>query len=102
VAYRIAAGVLGLLALGAWFVLRRRWTRQARSFALPAPVVDTLAVTAFGAAGLWTLGLALDWTVQGQHGAGGWWSAAPVALAAACWFGLRLVGDLRRPAAPAA
>lgn len=92
VAYRLAAGVVGLVALAAYFGLRRR-----RRFGnLPASVVDTIAVTLFGASGVFLLGLGVDWSIQHVNGAGQWLGAAPVALALALYFGLRLVGDLRR------
>jgi hypothetical protein len=97
VGYRIALGILGLLALGLWYLLRRR-TRGAR-LALPAVVVDTVAVVAFGAAGLWLVGQGLDTVVVASgHGAGQWLSAAPVALAAAAAFGWHLARTLRQPA----
>jgi hypothetical protein len=96
VGYRLFVGVLGLLALAAFFLLRRR-----RHFGtLPASVVDTIAVTLFGLAGLWTLGLGVDWLAQGHNGVGQWLSAAPVSLALAGYFGFRLVGDLRRAPIP--
>jgi hypothetical protein len=53
-------------------------------------------LTAFGAAGVWTLGLGVDAiAVSSGHGSGQWLSAAPVALLAAAVFGLRLLGNLR-------
>jgi hypothetical protein len=94
VAFRLAAGVAGLLALGIYFLVRRR-----RHFVrLPATVVDTIAVTLFSFSGVFLLGLGVDWLIQRDNGAGQWLGAAPVALALALYFGLRLVGDLRHPA----
>ena len=96
VMYRIALGLLGLAALAVFFLLRRRWTRQHRWSMLPPLVSDTIATTAFAAAGIWTLGTGIDTLAVGPGtGYGQWLSAAPVALAAAMFFGLRLVRDLR-------
>jgi hypothetical protein len=92
VLFRLVAGVLGLLALGAYLVIRR----QRHFDDLPSPMVDTIAVTAFGAAGAVLLGLGVDWMLLGKNGAGQWLSTAPVALALALWFGWRLVSSLRR------
>jgi hypothetical protein len=92
VGYRLFIGVLGALALGAYFLLRRRGARG-----LPAAVVDTIAVTLFGAAGAWTLGLGVDWLIQGTNGAGQWLATAPVALAASGSYGWRLLRDVREP-----
>jgi len=103
VAYRIAFGVLGVGALALLIVVRRRWTRARRWTTLPPTVVDTIAVMAFGASGLWLAGLGLDAVVVASgHGAGQWLSAAPIALAVALVFGVRLLRDLREdPSSPA-
>ncbi len=90
--YRIAIGVLGALALAAFLLMRRR-----RFATLPARVVETVAVTVFGAAGLWMLGLGVDWAALGHNGAGQWLASAPVALAIAAWYAVHLIGDLRAP-----
>lgn len=96
VGYRIAFGVLGLLALGLFVVARRRWSRGPRWTPLPATVVDTVATTLFGISGAWLAGLGIDaLIVSSGHGAGQWLSAAPVALAASVVFGLRLLRDVR-------
>jgi heme A synthase len=92
VGFRLVAGVLGAIALAAYFLVRRRYARDL----LPAPVVDTLAVTLFGVTGLWMLGLGVDWLVIGGNGAGQWLGAAPVALVLAGFYGLRLLRDLRQ------
>lgn len=94
VAYRVLIGVLGALALGLYVIIRRRGLAG-----LPPAVVDTIAVTAFGVAGAWTLGLGIDWVVQGTNGAGQWLAAAPISLVLAGLFGWRLLGDVRRPSA---
>jgi hypothetical protein len=96
VGFRLVAGVAGLLALGAYFLLRRRWSRARLFGTLPAAVVDAVAATLFALSGAWTLGLGIDSLVIGTNGAGQWLGAAPVALALAGYYGLRLVGDLRQ------
>lgn len=98
VLFRAALGVLGLLALGVGLLWRRRTMRSSRSLAggLPATVVDTVAVAAFGAAGVWLVGQTVDTlVVSAGRGAGQWLSAAPVALALAVVFGVRLLRDVR-------
>ncbi len=95
VGYRLAIGMLGLLALGVFLVMRRHWSRRQRFGTLPTTVVEAVALTVFGGAGLWMLGLGVDWAVQGQNGAGQWLGSAPVALALAGWYGFRLLSDLR-------
>ena len=97
VAYRIAFGVLGLVAFGLFMILRRRWS-HARGWApLPATVVDTIGATVFGLGALWLVGLGIDsLVVNSGRGAGQWLSAAPVALAAGLVFAFRLMGDMDR------
>lgn len=94
---RIAAGVLGLIALGAFVLVRRRWVRRsARPALLPALVSDTIGATAFGVAWLWTLGLGVDATVVSHgDGSGQWLSAAVVAMAVAVVFAVRLIRGLQ-------
>ncbi len=96
VGFRLVAGVAGLFALAAYFFLRRRWSRARLFGTLPPAVVDTVAATLFALSGAWTLGLGIDSLVIGTNGAGQWLGAAPVALALAGYYGLRLVGDLRQ------
>lgn len=96
VGFRLVAGVAGLIALAAYLLLRRRWSRGQRFGTLPGSVFDTVAVTLFGLGGAWTLGLGVDWLVQGHNGGGEWLGAAPVALALAGYYGFRLLGDLRQ------
>jgi len=99
--YRIALGILGALAMVAFVVARRRLGRVGTWTSLPATVVDSVAVTLFGLSGVWLLVLGLDAVVvRSGHGAGQWLSAAPVALAAAVVFAVRLLRDLRAAAPP--
>ncbi len=96
---RLAAGFAGVIALLSYFVARRWWSRRGTRPGLPPVVVETAAVLAFGAAGVWLAGLGIDRVVIASgHGSGQWLSAAPVALAIAIVFGVKLVGDLRRSA----
>ena len=96
VGYRLGAGVLGLIALAAFVLLRRRRERRQRWSLLPPVVSDAVATTLFGAAAVYLVATTID-TVVISHGTGygQWLSAAPVALAAAMFFGIRLVRDLR-------
>lgn len=96
VGYRIAIGVLGLVAVGAFAWLRRRSRDSSRWTTLPPTVGNTFAVTGFAVAGVWTLGMGIDLiVVDSGNGSGQWLSAAPVALTAAAVFGCRLVRNLR-------
>lgn len=101
VLFRLVLGILGVLALALWETWRRhrrhgswrRWT-----LGLPPLVVDTVALTAFGAAGVWLAGQGIDTLiVSGRQGAGQWLSAAPVALALGAMFAAFLLRDLRAP-----
>ncbi|MDQ6910990.1 MAG: hypothetical protein M3Z84_09465 [Actinomycetota bacterium] len=95
VGYRIAFGAFGLLALGSFLFVRRRWSRVRGWAPLPSTVVDTIATTLFVAGSMWLAGLGIDaLIVNSGRGAGQWLSAAPVALAIGLVFGFRLVRDL--------
>lgn len=97
--YRLAAGLLGVVALAAYALWRRRGGGRGRGeLLLPTAIRDTIAVTLFTAAGLWTTGLGIDAVVASNGtGSGQWLSAAPLCLAAAAIFGYRLVRGLREP-----
>lgn len=91
--FRIALGVLGLLALGAFLLLRR--TARGRALGLlPGTISDTIGTGAFGAAGVLTLGLGVD-AVAVHQASGQWFSAAVVAVPLALVFGIRLLSRLR-------
>jgi hypothetical protein len=92
--YRVAFGVLGLAAVGAFMLLQRRTSR--RVVLLPRAICDTVAVTLFSGAALWTAGMGVDLVaIDSGHGSGQWLSAALVALLAAVVFGVRLARTLR-------
>ncbi len=93
--YRIAAGVLGVLVVLLVVAVRRRRGDLPH---LPALMTDTIAAAGFTVAGVWLLATSVDAVVVSHgDGAGQWLSAAPVALAAAAVFGLRLIHDLQDP-----
>jgi hypothetical protein len=100
VSYRIAAGVLGLLIVaGERLLVPGSLRRQGQR--LPAGIIDTAGVTAFGlaAAALFGLGVSHLLVVQPQlalsfSGSGQWLSGAIVAAPVAVYFGLRLLSLL--------
>jgi hypothetical protein len=100
VTLRLAAGVLGLAALAAYHLLRRR----SRNL-LPESFTPTVAMTLFGVAGLVLAGLSVDNTVLGMRsglgtaaGAGFYLSGAIVAL----FMALRYARQLHRSILPQA
>jgi HAAS len=97
VAYRIAAGIVGIgLLLAYSWVRRRAAVGCGRSTTLPDQVSNTMGLTLFGAAGLWMVALGVDAiVVSSGRGSGQWFSAAPVAVVTAALFGRRLLRDLR-------
>ena len=96
--YRVAVGVVGLVALLALVVVRRRSVRARLARPLPLAVSDAVATAAFGAAGVLLAGLGIDaMLVRSGNGAGAWLTAAPIALGAAAFYGRRLVHDIDAP-----
>jgi len=97
VVYRIAAGVLGVIALVLYAIAtRRRGTKPKPG--LEPMVTESIATTLFVVAAIGTLGLGLGALISSSgSGAGQWLSATPVALAAATIFGSRLARRLREP-----
>lgn len=94
--YRIALGVLGVLAVAAvvWFAQRRGGLR---GITLDPLVSDTIALTLFGGAALVLCGLSVDAAVTASgHGIGQWLSAVPIALVATVVYAVRVLRDLRR------
>lgn len=94
--YRIALGVLGVLALAGY----RRLRRGVRPSPMLAVVRDTVGVAAFAGAAAVTFGLGVDAVAVGG-GAGQWFSATPIAFVLAVIFAVLLLRDLRRPDAVA-
>jgi hypothetical protein len=96
--YRVAAGVLGAVTLGAWQLRRRRRPPPPRS------AVDELApavgATMFAAAGLALAAQGLSLLTQGTHaGAGQWLTGAVVSLAVAAAYATQVRRGLRLRAA---
>lgn len=87
VAFRVAAGVLGLLVLGGYLLVRHRARASAAS--LRPGVVPVAGVTAYGfGAAVLALEGANAALLGGVHGGSGqWWSGAAVALAVALVYG---------------
>jgi hypothetical protein len=98
--YRMAAGLLGLGALGVWWLALRR-----RSSALPYDLEPLLAAGAFGLAAVVLYGQGAVSLAEGlHHGAGQWLTGAIVATGFAAWFAKRAWRGiaLRSPALKAA
>ncbi len=93
VTYRLAAGVLGLLLLGLWLVVRRG--AHPRS-GLPAGLVEAAGSAPFGVVGLALLAQGLELLALGPGtGEGADLSAGIVSLAVAALFGVRLYRSLK-------
>lgn len=90
VGYRLDAGVLGLLGLGAYAVARRR-RQQVRVGGLPETFVPTVAAAVFAVGGGGLLLMAFG---QMGPGSGEYLSGALVALVAAGWYGRTLLRRL--------
>jgi hypothetical protein len=85
-------------ALVGFVFLRRRWSARHVPAALPRSVVDAVAFTVFGAAGVWLGALGIDaLAMSSGRGAGQGLGTAPAMILLAAAFGLRLVQDLRDP-----
>ncbi len=94
VLYRVAAGVVGLLALGGWWLLRRGAKRR-RSGALPEGFSATIGVALFGLAAAGLIGLGGMQLLFGQPaGAGGLISGGVIALAVFAGFARSFVRGL--------
>jgi hypothetical protein len=97
--FRVAVGLMGILALGVWAFLRRRWLAGPATGALPAALVPGVGTSVFGVAALVLASQAMQ--SIGWHttaGLGQWLSAAVVSAAVAGAFGLTLLRTLRLPA----
>jgi len=100
---RVAAGVLGLVGLGTWELLRRRGRSPPATGALPPALVPAVGTAVFGVAGLALASQAMQ--AFGWHstsGLGQWLSASVVSALVAAGFAIALVRALRAPQPPAA
>jgi hypothetical protein len=89
VEYRVAAGVLGLLVLGAYALWRRRRREPRYLGVLPDGFAATAATALYGVAAAGLLLESLDGLVMGT-GAGQWLSGAIVSLVMAAVYGASL------------
>jgi len=93
--YRLAAGVLGVGALGFW-----RWKVRRHSSRLPIELVPAIGAAVFGLVGAALLVQGLSMLAEGpSHGPGEWLSGAAVAIAVAAMYSVRLLAQLRVRAA---
>jgi len=96
--YRAGAGFLGLLALGVYLLIRRRFRTTPST--LPDGFEATVGTTLFGGAAAALLFSSLPFVVLGQAaGSGQYLSAGIVALALAALYGASLYRTLLRRAA---
>ena len=92
-----AAGLLGLLALAGYLVLRQRWQDRATRTALPAGTAEALGAALAAVAAVACFGTAFDTEMtQRGVGAGEPWSLGVAAAVAAAVFALALRRTLRR------
>jgi hypothetical protein len=93
--YRLAAGVLGVLALVTW-----RWKIRRPLSRLPVELVPALGAAVFGLVGAGLLVQGLSMLAEGpSHGPGEWLSAGSVAIVVAAFYGMRLLRHLHVRAA---
>ncbi|HEV8278703.1 MAG TPA: permease prefix domain 1-containing protein [Streptosporangiaceae bacterium] len=91
-----ACGLLGLLGLGAYLLLRRRWSDRATMTALPVGTAEFLGATLAGIAAVFFLALVVDLeTVQHGVGVGEPLSLGIAAAVTAVAFGLAFRHCLR-------
>jgi hypothetical protein len=95
VSYRLAAGVLGILACGAYVLLRRCWPRSR----LPRILIPTIGASIFGVAALLLTLLGLQQTVFGIDQAGANLSGGLVAAVAFALYSFSLLPALSRQSA---
>jgi len=93
-------GVLGVLGLGLYLWLRRRWSGAAVATALPRGSDDIVGAALAVVTAVGLLGQGVDAVVvTDANGAGAPFSLAVAALLAAAFFGRQAVRGLRRPIA---
>ena len=96
VANRAILGVLGVMALVAFVVPRRRWSARHLVAVLPRNMFDAVAFAVFGVAGVWLASLGINSiAVNAGRGAGQELGTAPAMLILSVVFGLRMIGDFR-------
>jgi hypothetical protein len=98
ITYRLAAGVLGVAVLAAWWVARRRrWGWPDAADAVPDGFGATVGAALFGAAAAGLLFLSLGQIVVGgdSAGTGQYLSGGVVSAVIAAGFGLALLRTLR-------
>lgn len=95
--YRLAAGVLGLMVLGAYLWARRRWAWVSERGALPEGFEATVGATLFGLAAALLLGQSASQLAIGEtRGTGAYLSAGIVSVAVAGTFAWSLYRSLSR------
>lgn len=96
--YRVAAGALGLIVLGAWWWWQRAKRDDRWIGVLPTGFAATVGTSVFAVAAAVLAVLTLNSLALGgsDGGAGQWLSAAAVALIVSVAFGLSLLRTLRR------
>jgi hypothetical protein len=93
--YRMAVGILGVLALAVWRLKIRRPLSR-----LPIELVPAIGAAVFGLVGAGLLAQGLSMLAEGpSHGPGQWLSAGSVAIAVAAVYGMRLLRHLHVRAA---
>jgi len=91
-----AAGLLGVIALAAYLVLRQRWRDRATMRAMPAGTAEALGAVLAGLAAVACLGQAFDTeVVQRGVGAGQAWSLGLAAMLTAAAFAAALLRTRR-------
>ncbi len=95
VGYRLDAGVLGALLLGASYVVRRRYRRLGGVRMLPATFIPTAGAALFGAAALFLLGMStMQIVFGGAVGAGNLLTGGMVSLAVFAVYAATLLRTL--------
>ena len=91
-----AAGIVGLLALTAYWIMRRRWHDRGTLTALPVGSAEAAGGLLALLVAIGTLGTGINAElVQRGQGAGQQFSLALAAVAAAMFFAIRLYGAVR-------